>query len=334
MMPRVEVRSHARFPDVPPDKPHYESFYLKATDPHGQLALWIRHTILKARGGEPSGSLWLTLFDRGAAPVALKASYRPEELAAGGGDYIRIADATLTPGRATGVLRAAERGEADWDLSFQGSAPPFFYLPRGWMYARALPRTKAISLYPAASFRGSLRVLGREVAIEHWPGMIGHNWGSEHPYRGSWIQGTAFTEQPEAYLDAIFGRIKLGPAVSPWIGNGCLAIDGRVHRLGGPRPGASSITESHDSARFVLRGADVEVEGEVSAPPERFVAWRYGEPGGGWHPTLNCSLADMRLRVTVGSQPERELVGTGGAAYELQLRERDLGVELQPFSDP
>ena len=333
-MHRVELRSSARFPEVPADKPHYESFYLKATEPAGELALWLRHTVLKSPGQPPTASLWLTLFDRTRAPVALKAGYGQDELAADEATYIRIGGAALAPGRATGTLAAGEHGEASWDLSFEGSEPPFFYLPRDWMYNRGVPRTKAISLYPSARFSGALTLGGREVALDGWRGMIGHNWGSEHPHRGSWIQGAGFGEAPEAYLDAVFGRIKLGPAVTPWIGNACLAIDGRVHRLGGPRPGASSITESPAAAQFVLRGGDVEVEGEVDAPPERFVAWRYGEPGGGWHPTLNCSLADMRLRVRIGDGPARELTTQGGAAYELQLRDETPGIALQPFSDP
>jgi hypothetical protein len=330
----MELRSRARFPDVPAERPHYESFYLKTSRPERGLALWIRHTVLKAPGAPPRASLWVTLFDAAAGPVALKASHGADQLSADEKHYIRIADALLFPGRAIGDLHAGEAGDARWELEFEGSAPPFYYLPRAWMYERSLPKTKAISLYPALTFSGRLAIGGRELALDGWPGMIGHNWGTEHPHRGSWIEGANFSEQPDAYLDAVFGRIKLGPVLTPWLGNACLSIDGQVHRLGGPRPGSASITESHTGARFVLRGTGVTVEGEVQAPPERFVGWRYGEPGGGWHPTLNCSLADMRLRVERGSAPARELSVSGGAAYELQLREHDHGVALQPFPDP
>jgi hypothetical protein len=330
----VQLRSRARFPDVPADRPHYESFYLKTNRPDGGLAVWIRHTVLKAPGSPPAGSVWLTLFDATTGPVALKAGYPSEQVSADETHYIRIADSLLFPGRAIGDLRAGEAGDARWELAFDGSEPPFPYLPRPWMYTRSLPKTKAISLYPAVTFSGRLTVGGREIALEGWPGMIGHNWGSEHPVRGCWIQGSGFAEQPGAYLDAVFGRIRLGPVLTPWLGNACLALDGTVHRLGGPRPGAASIAESHTGARFVLRGSGVTVEGEVAAPAERFVGWRYGEPSGGWHPTINCSLADMRLLVRAGSGAARELSVTGGAAYELQLREHDHGVPLQPFPDP
>ncbi len=319
---------------MPPDKPHYESFYLKAAEPAGDAALWIRHTVLKAPGRPPAASLWFTLFERDAGPFALKASYQDAELAAGDTYYIRVAQAELAPGRATGALSVAARGEAQWELAFEGASPPFFYLPRAWMYERSMPRTKAISLYPALTFSGSLIAGGREIALDGWPGMIGHNWGSEHAHRSSWIQGAGFSHEPDAYLDAVFARIKLGPVVTPWIGNGLLYIGGEAHRLGGPRPGASSLRESPTSARFVLRGSSLSVEGEVRAPPESFVGWRYGEPAGGWHPTLNCSLADMSLKVASTSGGVRELASHGGAAYELQLREHDHGIPLQPFADP
>jgi hypothetical protein len=39
------VRTEARFPKVPEKAGHYESFYLKLTQPGGGRAAWIRHTV-------------------------------------------------------------------------------------------------------------------------------------------------------------------------------------------------------------------------------------------------------------------------------------------------
>jgi hypothetical protein len=76
------------------------------------------------------------------------------------------------------------------------------------------------------------------------------------------------------------------------------------------------------------------VRGTVSAPRERFVGWVYADPDGGEHHTINCSIADMRLVVErPGEGRGWELVVEGGAAYELGMRERDHGMEIQPHPD-
>ena len=65
--------TRARFPDVPHDAGHYESFYLRAAHPSEPLGIWIRYTVHKRPGEEPKGSVWFTLFDAGAdGPWAVK----------------------------------------------------------------------------------------------------------------------------------------------------------------------------------------------------------------------------------------------------------------------
>ena len=328
------MRSAARFPRVGDNDPHYESFYLKAAHPRGGLAIWIRHTVWKAPGSPPRGSLWFTLFDREApAPAAVKVTHPAERLEAGDGAYIRIADAELTTSRAHGRADAGEHA-AEWELEFEATEEPFPYLPRPWMYERSIPRTKAVALYPVARFSGRVTVDGRAVELDRWPGMIGHNWGREHAHRASWIQGSNFAEAPEACLDAVFARIRLGPVITPWIGNGCLLLDGRRHRLGGLGRGASRLDDAPTRARFALRGAEVSVEGEVGAEAGNFVGWTYSNPAGGSHPTLHCSVADMRLTVEPTGGPARTLTLGAAAAYELQLHETDHGIPIQPYPDP
>jgi hypothetical protein len=52
------------------------------------------------------------------------------------------------------------------------------------------------------------------------------------------------------------------------------------------------------------------------------------------HHALNCSIAEVHLRVERPGRPALELASAFGGAYELGVRETEHGVEVQPFPDP
>jgi hypothetical protein len=154
--------------------------------------------------------------------------------------------------------------------------------------------------------------------------MIGHNWGAQHAERWLWLHAVDFDGAPGAWLDLAVGRVRVGPATTPWVANGALALDARRRALGGPgrrtevqaRPGAATV--ALDDVRI-----------DVSAPDGQTVAWVYADPPGGEHHSLNCSIARMEL--TAGG---RTLTTAHGAVYELGIREHDHGVQVAPFPDP
>jgi hypothetical protein len=329
------VRTEARFQGVARKAGHYESFYIKACRPGGGQGLWIRHTVHKRPDAEPNASLWLTLFDAEAeGPRAAKLTVPATELSVPPGGYIRIADATLVPGRATGAL-SVEGLDASWDLSFTEGGEPLRHLPYEFLYGAPLPRTKVLSPHPGARFSGTLTLAGEEIALDAWPGMIGHNWGTEHAERWIWIHGAAFDgTEGEGFFDIAAGRIKVGPMTTPWVANGALELDGRRYRLGGlDRIRSTEIGERPTSCDFSLSGKGVKLRGEVRGEAKDTVAWVYADPDGGEHNTLNCSIADLELWMERdGGEPER-LEVTGAAAYEIGMRETDHGIPLQPYSD-
>jgi hypothetical protein len=327
--------SDARFPAVEPAAGHYESFYLKAADAASRRGLWIRYTVHKRPGAAPVGSLWATLFEEGG-PYAAKVTLPPEALRAGAlgtAEYVHIGEARIGADGAHGKIDDL----ASWSLSFAGGEPPFPYLPRDWMYRARLPRTKALSLRPGIRVSGEATVGGRAIVLDGWPAMVGHNWGAEHAERWIWLHGTAFDEQPGAWLDATLGRIKVGRWTTPWVGNGCLSLDGVRHRLGAiGRTRATSVEETPERCRFVLPGEGISVRGEVRAPREDVVGWIYSDPAeaGGTHDTAHCAIADMTLTVLRRNAPPLTLTVHGGATYELGMREHDHGIPIQPFTDP
>jgi hypothetical protein len=323
--------TQARFPSLAPKAGHYESFYLKACHPSGGLGVWIRYTVHKRPGAEPLGSLWVTLFDaEGGRPYAVKATHPGPS--AGGDDWLRVGDAAIGPGRAAGAA-AGEGREASWELRFDTPERPLFHLPSDWMYGAPVPRTKLLSPAPAARFDGRLVAGGRELALEGWHGMVGHNWGSQHAERWIWLHGMSFEGAGQAsWLDAAIGRVKLGPLTTPWIANGALSLDGERVQLGGPGKKVE-VTERPEACDFLLSGKGVRVRGSVGAPRERVVGWVYADPDGSEHNTLNCSIADMRLEVERDGGAPLRLSVSGAAAYELGMRERDHGIDLEPFPD-
>jgi hypothetical protein len=330
-----------RFPEVAAKAGHYESFYLKACRPGGGQGLWIRHTVHKRPGAEPKASIWFTWFDREqAAPRAAKATVPAGALLAGGKDassgreqWMSVDGSAIGPGHASGEV-SADAVVASWDLEFAGSAAPCRYLPADWLYRAPVPRTKFIAPYPDARFDGRLAIGSETIELSGWPGMIGHNWGSEHAERWVWLEGSGFSDASGTYFDAGAARVRLGRWTTPWIPSGMLLLEGEAHRLGGlGKIRSASIGESPASCSFVLPGDGVVVRGRVSAPQKDFVGWVYADPEGPEHNTVNCSVADLELTVERPGRPERRLTLPAGAAYELGMRETDHGVPIQPYPD-
>lgn len=324
----------ARFSNIAAKAGHYESFYVKACRPGGGRGIWIRHTVHKRPGDEPKASIWFVLFDREAdGPRATKVTVPANELSAPAGRWIRVDGAEIGPGRAVGAIET-DALRASWDFSFSGDAQSCRYLPADWLYEAPVPRTKFVAPYPNARFDGKLEVDGEAIELSGWPGMIGHNWGSEHAERWVWLEGTGFEGSPDTYFDAGAARVKIGRWTTPWLPSGMLVLDGKAHRLGGiGKVRGASIEESPTECSFVLPGKDIVVRGRVSAPKKDFVGWIYADPKGPEHNTVNCSVADLELTVERSALPPRRLTLPAGAAYEFGMRETDHGIPIQPYGD-
>jgi hypothetical protein len=324
----------ARFPQVAEKAGHYESFYIKACRPGGGQGIWIRHTVHKRPGAEPNASIWFVLFDRDAdGPRATKVTVPAAELSVPPGSWVKVDGAEIGPGRAVGGVDT-DAVKASWELTFSGDAEPCKYLPSDRLYETRLPKTKFVAPFPNARFNGKLEIGGETIELSDWPGMIGHNWGSEHAERWVWLEGTGFADSPDTYFDAGAARIKLGPWTTPWVPSGMLMLEGKAHRLGGfGQIRDAEIEESAGECSFVLPGKDIVVRGKVSAPKKDFVGWIYADPKGPEHNTINCSVADLELTVERPALPPLQLSVPGGAAYELGMREKDHGIPVQPYPD-
>lgn len=304
-----------RWPGVRPGRGHYESWFLRAVHPTEPRGVWIRYTVSVPPGGPATGQLWCTLFDRdrGRTSALRVDAGKP---VAGDGVWIRLGDSTFGADGAVGSA-TSPAGSARWSLSASAAQPTLRHLPREWMYGARLPRTKPLSITPAAVFDGTLEVDGETVEVTGWPGMIGHNWGEQHAERWIWLHGLGFAGHgADTWLDLVIGRVRLGPVTTPWIANGALSLDGERFALGG-LGGRAAVAETEDSCVLRIPGKSATVTASVSAPPEAFAHWDYANPDGGMHDVVNCSVADLALRVERPGRDVVELVAPGRAVYEL-----------------
>ena len=328
------MRTEARFPAIRERAGHYESFYVKANRPGGGQAAWIRYTVHKRPGEDFTASLWFVFFDSaGAAPRAAKSTVNASDLGVPEGGFIRIGAASVEPGRLVGSISLPDV-EASWDMRFSDGADPLHHLPHERLYRTRLPKTKFLSPYPATKFDGEVAIDGERVAIDAWPGMVGHNWGTEHAERWVWIQGSGLGGREGDYIDVAAGRIKVGPWTTPWVANGRLVLDGEPLRVGGfDRVYGTEFHEEPTGCEFTLPGKNVSITGRVAAHKKDFVGWIYADPKGPEHNTLNCSIADLKLTVERPRHKAAVVELDGAAAYEFGSHDDTRGIPLQPYPD-
>ncbi|MBJ7332830.1 MAG: hypothetical protein JHC95_23255 [Solirubrobacteraceae bacterium] len=298
-----------RAPQVALGRAIYESHYLKTTDPAGGRALWIRQTALKRPGVPARGTLWATVFDREAsAPLARRTTFDEPLIDPGAGAWARFGGAEIGPGHAAGTL-----DEVTWDLTWEDGAEPNLYLPSTALYDRPFPRSGGLALTPATSVSGLVRVADQAWEVGGWPTMLGHNWGSDHAAHWVWIHAALLPDQDgRGWVDLILARVKVGPALTPWIVSGAMEIDGERRRLGGPTARFRGFKADVAGDRVILAlpggvGLDVRMD------PAATVTWDYAAPHGPGRDVRNCSVSDGTLTLPGG----RELALPGAWALEV-----------------
>ena len=162
---------------------HYESFYLKLCHPAEPLGAWIRYTVHK-RPGDAAEGLALVHALRAERPASGEAhragpGQRGRRLVESGGGPCGRGRGERAD-RRRGRLGAGARGR-------RGAAlPP---AARTGCTARGCRgRSCCRRRRPRASQDGC-PCDGREIPVDGWRGMVGHNWGAQHAERWIWLHG-------------------------------------------------------------------------------------------------------------------------------------------------
>ena len=299
----------------------YESWFISARDPDSPRALWIRHTRHHPSQGRGSVALWCTVLDgqlvRPPAVVKEVFSAFPADAAAG-------------PGRFRGQVTMAEH-RASWDLAITGEQAPLRPLHPPVLYRTPLPRTKLEVPVPDGQVTGMLELDGRTVTVSGWRGTAGHNWGSEHADSWVWLHAAGFGAEPEAWLELVLARIKIGPVRSPWTAMGALSLGTERIVLGGlgrrvavdARPGRLAASVPSPRARLQLA---------VTTDDDTSVAVTYADPRGGSRTVRHAALARVELTVRRPGNPELTLSSSRGA-YEYGTRQPMPGIVPQPLPE-
>ncbi|MGA9857976.1 MAG: hypothetical protein WBQ18_08935, partial [Solirubrobacteraceae bacterium] len=214
-----------------------------------------------------------------------------------GAVWSRSALGWIAPTAAAGAIEGAA-----WNLSWEPLAAELPYLPARWLYDRPIPRSNGAALIPFAAVSGSFQAAGAAaVALERWDGMIGHNWGTEHAERWSWLHAGGLGEDGTGWLDLVLVRVRVGPLLTPWIASGALRLDGRT-RTPSRRGRVVRELDSHRARIGVPLQGGGELALQIVSPPQSTAHWDYASPRGPGRTVENCSVADATVRLDTGSE--------------------------------
>jgi hypothetical protein len=239
-------------------------------------------------------------------------------------------EATAGPGRFRGQAAMGEHA-ARWDLAITGRHPPLRPLRPPVLYRAPLPRTKLEAIVPDGQVTGMLEIDGRAVSVSGWRGTAGHNWGSEHADSWVWLHAADFGDAPQAWLELVLARTRVGPARSPWTAMGALSFSGKPIALGGlGRRSTVEARPGHLAADVSLPGGRLHLS--VTIEEDDSVAVAYADPHGGTRTVTHAALASAEL---IMHRPgNRELtLSSSHAAYEYAAREPMPGIVPQPLPE-
>jgi hypothetical protein len=323
--------------DLAACKGHVESYFLKATDPSGTRAIWLKATVFASKH-DPTRAIaeaWAVAFDRDRGHVAVKSAV-PYETASFGAREMDIAfdGCTFTPDAWRGRIVTGAR-EVRWDLAIRDATRSLAHAPYRWMYDGPFPSFKLVSLAPDARVSGRVEIRdeadGRSESwtMDRWPGMIGHNWGTGHTPKYAWGHCNAWQgTDPGVVFEGASGQIAVGPVRAPM-----MTVLFLIHR--GQRfawNGLADLGRSRGDITlrrwgFAGKNRRGSIEGELWAKTDDFVGLFYANPDGKMTYCLNSKLADAELTFRPrGGAPLH--LRSRAAALEIGTRDPGHGIRM------
>ena len=316
---------------VPGNKGHYESYFFRANHPNKDLAFWVRYTIFSPKGnGEGAiGELWSIFFDGEKNQISAAKSEHPIKDCSFSDQSLNvdIAGSTACTGSIKGEIRG--KNQLSWSLNYsEGDQPPLLLLQEK-LYKAPIPKAKAAVGVAGTFYNGEFTVNGNTYDISDWIGSENHNWGEKHTDQYAWGQVAGFEEAPGVFLEAITGKVKVGPILSPYFSILVLRVNGEDH-LFNSLPQAFKAKASYDFFTWNLKSdnGNAKINLTIKAKKEYFVGLNYYNPPGGSHTCLNCKIASCDLVFTPKNGESLTLSTASRAAFEILTDRTDHGVDV------
>ncbi len=279
---------------------HYESYFLRANHPARPLAFWIRYTIFSPKGHPENalGELWAVLFNgESNQHIAVKQEFPLAECHFDTSTFnVQIGRSKLIPNFLQGTIVNNEL-RLTWELVYDGNSAPLFLLPTN-LYEGKFPAAKSLVGLPLACFNGQITANDETISITDWVGSQNHNWGLRHTDLYAWGQVAGFDNHPESFLEVATARLRLGPFWTPPITPVMLRHEQKEYALTGLAQAVKARGKfEYFTWEFRSKTADVEIEGQISAPSHAFVGLNYYNPPGGSKHCLNSKIASCRLQL-------------------------------------
>jgi len=321
---------------------HVESLFLKGNSPDGKRALWIKQTLLAPKQpGQPAvAELWAVAFRRDSkdpsrCPVANKRTFPIAEASFGSAPFFfRLPGAEFTQGHARGEIGGDGNGkQLSWDLAFDCPSDAFRPFPNERMYKGPFPRTKTLTPVANTRLSGFFEVEGERWDVTGYAAAQGHNWGKGHSQAYAWVHGNAFTPQrgsadvSQVWLEALSGRVRVGPVRTPWLSCAAICIDDTVYRFDGTAAMLSRRIKVDDrSYQLELAQGDARLKARFWADPNQIAGLRYDDPDGQTLSCLNSKLAWAEVAMT--ARGRTWTLKSDQVALELGTRKDDHGIAI------
>jgi hypothetical protein len=317
---------------------HVESLFLKGNSPDGQRALWVKYTILAPSSAreQARAELWAVAFRAGPAarpPLAAKQSFSLREATYCDAPFrLSLPGGEIEHGAARGEIRGPGP-RLRWELRFACPAEEYRPFPSARMYSGPFPRTKTLTPVPDTRLAGFFELEGERWNVDGWAAAQGHNWGTGHAHAYAWTHCNAFRPEPgsapcsRVWLEAISGRVRLGPLLTPWLTCAAICVDDTLYRFDGVRALLSrGLAVDARGYAFELEQGGARLRARIHASPEQIAGLRYEDPDRRTLACLNSKLASAEVSLSTGGRTWT--LRSASAALEIGTRKRDHGIPI------
>jgi tocopherol cyclase-like protein len=285
------VSEKDNIPQLMPERPGYEVWFLTLTDPRSGRGYWIRSTYRRSSSGPTATGSWFAQFDPVDAASTFGIHTSASIWTVGQEQFaVETAGGSMSSGHAEGAASGGGH-QAQWSFDWSTGDPTYLLLPSALYRGPILP-TKPLSPNIDTAVSGTVTVDGETLTIEEAHGQQGHVYGSGHGERWAWAHCADFIDE-EAVLHALTAQGRRGPVQTPFVTMIGVRWEGRWIRLG-------KVSRQRDFGVIGRWNVDVgnrryRLTGRIEAPPRILLRARYEDPDGTPRFCHNSEIASCRL---------------------------------------